>query len=234
MITELQTKVTEVIQRTPNVKSFRVAIDDWVDFKAGQFLFVTVDKDKQLTKHLSISSSPTEKGFIEFTKKLTNSEFSQALDNLKPGDWTKIRYPLGHFILDGKHKKIAFLSGGIGITPIRGICRYVVDKKLGTDITLLYGNRTSADIAFKEDFEGMQKVYPGLKVVHVLSRAEDDWQGRRGHIADEIIKEEIPDYAERKFYICGPPAMVDVMKSIITEELDLPEDNVITENFTGY
>lgn len=231
-------KIKEVIKRTYNVKSVRVEVDKWVDFKAGQFLCVTLNTEKGCKRYLSISSSPTEKGYIEFTKKLTDSDFSKILDGLKPGDKLKIQYPLGKFTLEDNVRdtkgKIAFLSGGIGITPIRSICKYVVDKNLGTDITLLYANRAARDIVFKEDFESMQKQYHKLKVIHVLCEASPGFDCVVGLINAKIIRENISDYAQRKFYLCGPPQMVEAMKKILTEELNLPNGNIITENFTGY
>lgn len=234
MIKQLETKIKEIIPRTHNVKSFRLELKEDIDFKAGQFLSVSLKAEKDLTRYLSISNSPTEKGYIEFTKKITGSEFSQTLDKVKPGDGVRIKYPYGAFTFEGEYKKIAFLSGGIGITPIRSITRYAIDKKLDTDIVLLYANRTTKDIAFREDFDAMQKEYFKLKIVHILSQAEAEWQGKTGHINGQMIKEEIPDYAQRKFYLCGPPAMVEAMKRIILEELALTRENTITENFAGY
>ena len=49
-----------------------------------------------------------------------------------------------------------------------------------------------------------------------------------------VIRKEIPDFVERRFYICGPPAMVEAMKKILQDELAVSKENVITENFTGY
>jgi len=234
MITELETKIKEIIPRTYNVKSFRLEIKDGLDFKAGQFLQVALKTNPELKRYLSISSSPTEKGYIEFTKKITESEFSKTLDSLKIGDPVIIKYPFGNFILQESYSKIAFLSGGIGITPIRSICKYVVDKQSDIDIVLVYANRTINDIAFREDFDEMQRQYSKLKVVHMLSQLAEGFKSKVGRINSQMIKEEIPDYAERKFYLCGPPAMVEAMQKILVDELALPKENIITENFQGY
>lgn len=234
MANESETKIKEIIQRTPNVKSFRLEVEEGIDFKAGQFLCAHLLTEKECKRYLSISSSPTEKGYIEFTKKITQSDFSKILNTLKPGDSLKIQYPFGKFTLDDQRAKIAFLSGGIGITPIRSICKYAVDKNLITDIILIYANRSIKDIVFKEDFDLMQKQYPKLKVAHVLCEPAPGFKCTVGLINAQIIKNEIPDYAERKFYICGPPAMVEAMKKIVTDELVLPTVNIITENFQGY
>lgn len=229
----LEVRIKEIIPRTYNVKSFRLEAGDNIAFKAGQFLSVTLKTEKELKRYLSISSSPTE-GYIEFTKKITESEFSKTLDSLRPQDELIVQYPFGNFTLREGYKKIAFLSGGIGITPIRSICKDAVDKNMGVDIVLLYANRSGRDIVFREDFDSMQKIYPKLKVVHVLSEASPELRTAVGRINAQIIKEKISDYSERKFFICGPPAMVEAMKKILSEELALPDENIITENFQGY
>jgi ferredoxin-NADP reductase len=236
MANDAELKIKEIIQRTHNVKSFRLGLDRDVDFKAGQYMLVTVNSDgKDLSRYLSISNSPTEKGYIEFTKKLTNSDFSKTLDKVKIGDEVKVKYSFGKFTFEGEYGKIAFLSGGIGITPIRSITKFVVDKNLGTDMVLLYGNQSLEDIVFKEDFDLMQKEYPKFKVEHVLCDDTNcSWPVKVGFITKDIILECLPDYKERKFFICGPPAMVDAMKKILLEEIGLTKDYIIEENFKGY
>lgn len=234
MPVEIKVKIKEVIRRNYNVKSFRLEIPGVLDFKAGQFLLVKLQDDSGLKKYLSISSSPTEKGYLEFTKKLTESDFSKTLDNLKSGDQVTIQYPFGRFILDETFPKIAFLSGGIGITPIRSICKYVVDKDLGSDIALIYANRSVKDVVFKEDFDAMMKDYPRLRVVHVLCETEPGFKCSVGRITAGLIKQEISDYSERKFYLCGPPPMVEAMRKLLFEELKVAPDLIITENFQGY
>jgi ferredoxin-NADP reductase len=234
MPVEKDFKIKEIIQRNYNVKSFRLEINDWLDFKAGQFLMVTLQGNPKLKRYLSISSSPTEKCYLEFTKKLTQSDFSAALGNLKAADTVSVKYPFGEFILDEANPKVAFLSGGIGITPIRSICKYVVDKNTGTDIVLLYSNRSIRDIVFKDDFSAMSRNYPLLRVAHVLCEAEKGFKCTVGQINASVIKGEIPDYQERKFYLCGPPQMVEAMRKILSDELGLGVEKIVTENFQGY
>jgi len=234
MPAEIDARIKEIIQRNYNVKSFRLEIADWVDFKAGQFLQVGLQGDPKLKRYLSISSSPTEKCYLEFTKKLTQSDFSMALEKLKAGDKLSIQYPFGKFTLDESSPKIAFLSGGIGITPIRSICKYAVDKNISIDIVLIYSNRSIRDIVFKDDFSAMSRGYPHLRVAHVLCEAERGFKCTVGQIDASVIKNEIPDYPERKFYLCGPPQMVEAMRKILTDELGLSSEKIVMENFQGY
>ncbi len=234
MPAEIKARIIEIIQRNYNVKSFRLGMDSALDFKAGQFLSVTLNSDPKLKRYLSISNSPTEKGYLEFTKKLTESDFSKALNNLKVGDELSIQYPFGKFILDESFPKIAFLSGGIGITPIRSICKYVVDRNIDSDIVLIYSNRSVKDVVFKDDFDAFQKIHPTLRVAHVLCETEPGFICSVGRINAVVVKDEIPDYQKRKFYLCGPPAMVEAMRLLLREELGVLPELIVTENFQGY
>lgn len=231
---EFETKVKGIIQRTHDVKSFRFPRPPFFDYKPGQFMFVKIRIEKEeIQKPFSISSSPTEKGFIEFTKKLTDHIFSRALNSFKVGDWMGIDGPYGRFTFEGEYERIAMLSGGVGITPLRSICRYCTDTQLDTEIVLLYGNRTERDIVFKKEFEEMQRQNKKLKVVFTVDEASKDWNGFTGIIDTEMIMKVIPDYDRRVFYICGPPGMVKAMEELLYS-IGTPRANIQEENFAGY
>lgn len=108
-------KVKEILRRTYNVMSFRLEVQGRAEYRAGQFLGAALKTEPELKRYLSISSSPTETGHIEFTKKITQSDFCRELSNLRAGDSVKVEYPFGKFILQDSDKKIAFLSGGSGL-----------------------------------------------------------------------------------------------------------------------
>ena len=231
----LETKIVEVIVRTPTIKSFRFAVPDGTNFKPGQFLQLAIGADPSLKRPLSFSNSPSEgMGFVEATKKITQSKFSQALNCAKPGDSVLLRFPMGRFTFNEEHHKIALLSGGIGITPLRSIAKHVIDNKLDVDVCLLYSNRTYQEIAFREDFEEMLLHTDKLRVVHTLTAAGPEWCGRRGRIDANLIKEELPDYAKRAFYLCGPPKMVLEISAMLRDQLQIAETQILAEKFTGY
>jgi len=226
--------VNAVIPRTPNVMSYRFPRPQELNYRPGQFLFITIKPSgRELSKHFSFSSSPTETEHIEFTKKFTDSEFSAALKAMKSGDWARIEAPFGQFTFEGEHDKIGMLAGGIGITPLISICKYCTDRQLNTKITLLYGCRTEGDIAFRKELEEMQTQNRNLKVVFTLNEPSIDWKGRVGVINVEMAKQEIPDYRDTIFYTCGPPIMVEVMEKLV-ESLGLPKTQLRREYFSGY
>jgi ferredoxin-NADP reductase len=234
----VDTKVIEVIRRTEHVMSVRLAMPQEEAFQAGQFLGVTLfSKGAELSRYLSFSSSPTEKGYIEFTKRLTESDFSQALSCLQVGDNIRIKFPLGKFVLDEACTKHAFLAGGIGITPMRSMWKGAFDQGLPVDVVLLYSNRSAEDIIFKDDFEAVAEKDKRYRVVFSLDSADKcpvDWRGRCGYINAEMIRQEIPDYKERIFYVCGPTIMVKKMVEVLKTELMIPAENIRQENISGY
>jgi glycine betaine catabolism B len=234
---EFDTKFIQVVQRTPSVKTFRLDTrGQQVDYKSGQFFFITIKiNGKEANHHFTISSSPTEKGYIEFTKRITPHEFSQALNVLQPGEWAHVRGPSGYFTLPDKPQKLGFLSGGIGITPMRSMLRYVADNKLGWDIVLLYGNSSYEEIVFRDELEQIRAASPGIRVENILSGPDfpQDWKGKRGMINKDLITQLVSDYKERIFYISGPPKMVILLEEQLSA-LNVPREQIKRDSFTGY
>jgi ferredoxin-NADP reductase len=78
-----ETIITQIIPRTADVKSFRFDRPEGLDCNPGQYMLVTIKSEGvELRKPFTISSSPTEKEFLELTKKLTSHPFSKALESL--------------------------------------------------------------------------------------------------------------------------------------------------------
>ena len=229
-----ETKFQEIIQRTHDITSFRFPRPVELDYKPGQFFFVTLRQgDKELKKHFSFSSSPTERDHIEFTKKFTDHEYSLALKASKVGDWARIEAPLGQFTFEGEYPKIALLGGGIGITPFMSYCKNATDKDLNSKITLFYGCRTPEDLAFRKEFEDLAQKNKNLKLVLVVNQPTPAWKGATGIINADLIKQQLPDYKENMYYTCGPPPMVEAMEKLV-ENLGLSREKLKREYFSGY
>jgi ferredoxin-NADP reductase len=232
---QFETQFSEILTRVPGVKSFRFPVSpEKAPFEPGQFMFLTIKvKGAEALHHFTISSSPTDRDYLEFTKRITEHDYSQALDVMKPGDWAKIQGPSGAFTLPKKKEPLAFLTGGIGITPAMSMLRFVCSKKLDCDIVLLYGNNRYEDIVFRVEFDEICTAIPGLRIEHVLSEPPPDWKGKTGLIDKKLVLEAIPDYKNRTFYISGPPRMVMSLQEQLAA-LKIPQDRIIRDSFTGY
>ncbi len=238
-IQEFEARLLNIIPRGNCVQchetcSFRFENPLNINFEPGQYFFVTIkNKDIKYRHHFSFSNSPTEKSYLEFTTKLRDSDFKNALRRLKKGDKVVIKGPIGDFTLDKNIDKIGMITGGIGVTPLRSICKYCTDTQLRNDIILLYGNHREEDIAFRDDFSEMQNLNSNLKIVHALSEPSESWNGYKGRINLELIKKEIQDYLKRFFYLSGPPGMVKAMDELLLK-LKVPKKQIKKELFPRY
>lgn len=234
---EFQAEFIECVQRTRTVASFRFKPCEDLEFKPGQFAQVLFDeKDKgnrSLNKYLSFSCRPG-KEFFELTKRISVSDFSKKLLSLRHRDRVLFKGPAGNCTLGDARGKYAFLIGGIGITPVISILEDIAAHQKPADICLLYSNMTTEDIPFLKELDIWTNASIGVRVVHVIAHCPDkDKKCFTGMITKEIVLGQIPDHAQRIFYIFGPPGMVSAMSAICHEIGCVPE-NVKTENFIGY
>lgn len=236
---EAEVSLRVIKPETHDAKSFIFDKPSELDFTAGQFIRWYVDHlnadDRGEVRPFSISSSPTE-DFLMFTTKFAEpgSTFKKTLLSLPPGAKVRIRGPFGHFILpEDTSQPIVFLGGGVGITPFRGMIKFATDTKLSTQLTLLYANKTPADIIFRAEFDGWQKENPNFKLVYTVDTPDEGWAGEVGYLTEDIIRRHVPDVLKPLYYICGPEGMINAYKQVL-QRLDISEEKIITENFSGY
>ncbi|MDD5254725.1 MAG: FAD-binding oxidoreductase [Candidatus Omnitrophica bacterium] len=234
---EIRVKLIERIRRTPSIESFRFSAEQRLDFLPGQFLQLLLDparpENRELNKYLSFSASPARE-YIEVTKRIGDSAFSRQLASLQAGQEAVIKAPMGSCVFKDEYKKIGFLIGGIGITPVISIIGYIIDKKLDTDVELFYSNRTEEEIAFKQELDAWQALNKKIRVFYTITDCRPkDKKCFFGAIGKELLEQKACNVGERTIFIFGPPRMVEAMKAI-SLEIGCPEQNVLTENFIGY
>jgi NAD(P)H-flavin reductase len=232
----IEAKLLERIKRTPTIESFRFQSSKKIDFIPGQFLQLIFNEenllDREFNKYLSFSSSPN-KNYFEFTKRLSNSKFSQKLRKLKKDDDIKIKAPFGNCIFKDDYEKIGFLIGGIGITPVISIIEYIIDNDIPTDVALFYSNRSEEEIAFRKELDQWNKK-ENINIFYSVTECEpNDKTCMKGYINKDMVREKNICIEDRIFYIFGPPAMVKNMKSVCGD-IGCYGTNVRTESFTGY
>lgn len=231
---KFEAKILKIVQRTHDVKSLIFKRPENFDYKPGQYILVTVNiEGESTTKALTISTSPTETNFLEFTKKLTGHPFSNTLDAMKTDDVISINGPFGKLTFEGEYPKIALLCGGIGVTPMISICKYCSDLQLDANISLVYSNKTEHDIAFMPELEEMKSINSNLKVVYTLTRADEKWVGCKERICENLIVREISDYKERQYYLCGSPEMLNSVEEVLLL-MNIPKGKIKKEVFSGY
>lgn len=244
------TTLTETRPLTPGISGFRFVRPGDYEFTAGQWFVITIPSDDgPLTKHFTHSSSPTEP-FLEFTTRLTGSQFKNTLDALPLGTEVQMEGPFGTFVLRDDVVRVAFLTGGIGVTPVRSILRCLADLSSSAaesaaadpgaaeafplrEITVFLGNVSENTITFRDELESIVATLPGTHLVHVLSQPSAGWEGRQGYISADTVRAELADPGSWTYYVSGPPPMVEAMRSLLTG-LDIPRKQMVLENFEGY
>lgn len=236
-MTEKKVVLIDRIKRTPTIESFRFACTEKIDFLPGQFLQVIFDEkdrnNKELNKYLSFSSAPT-KQYIEVTKRISESKFSKKLASLNINDSALLKAPMGDRVFKDDYKKIAFLIGGIGITPVISILEYIVNKKIDTDTCLVYSNRNEEEIAFRKELDVWGAIDKNIKIKYVVTECQPvDSSYIFGRIDKDLVIRELKDYLERIIFIFGPPKMVEAMQALCLE-IGCRKEDIKTENFIGY
>lgn len=237
MAKKVKGKLIARIKRSHSIESFRFIFQERIDFFPGQFARVIFNEedlqDKELNKYLSFSSSPT-KNYIELTKRLSGSRFSQSLDRLSPKDEVLFDFSLGSCVFKEEYKRIGFLIGGIGITPVISIIEYIMDRRLETNVVVFYSNRTEEDITFKKELDNWQAINKNISVVYfVTDYLPLNKQYILGMIDKDSVLRKVGADEERIFFIFGPPPMVEAMKMICLD-IGYKGGNIKTEKFIGY
>ena len=234
---EIYASFIESVDRSVSSKSFRFEKPDGFSFLPGQFLQVIFDeedrKNKDLNKYLSFSNAPHE-NYLEVTKRISDSDFSSRLCFLKKGDKVLLKAPMGNCVYNSEMTRIAFLIGGIGITPVVSIIDHIVHNQINTDIVLIYSNRTEDDVPFKEKFDKYSVGHNNFKVLYTVTSCQpQDEKCFSGFITKELLDHHITDFNERIIFIFGVPSMVASMREICGG-CSCSKDKIKFENFMGY
>jgi glycine betaine catabolism B len=219
-----------------------------LNYTAGQYAYFDIggvnNDPKGPIRHFTISSSPTE-SFIMISTRIRDSPYKQRLSSLEEGVKVKVRGPEGKFVLHEDYSKPAvFLSGGIGVTPFRSMIKYATDKQLPVKIIMFDSNRNEQNILYKDEFNEWVNTNKNLKIVFAITEEDGDKQSstsssctrEQGRIGKEMLTKHVSsdEVNHAIFYVCGPPAMLNAMKSILEDKLKITKERIKVEEFTGY
>lgn len=201
-----------------------------LDNQPGQFIFLRLSRDSKLSSShpFTIASSP-KSDTVELSIK-AGGDFSRTIGATKAGDYAFLDGPYGKFsFLNYPGDRLVFIAGGIGITPFLSTLRYLRDQKIAKNVTLLWGNKTENDLAFREELHELKKTVNGLQVVHILSE-QSQWNGETGLIDMAVIQKYAGDIREMEVFLCGPPPMIKMVRKEL-RKLRVPKSRIHFELF---
>jgi ferredoxin-NADP reductase len=210
-----------------------------VDFIPGQYFWVELpdvgySDERGLRRHISIVTSPNERGVLGLATRVRDSAFKRTLAEMPVGAEVDVEDPKGDLHLpEDTSKDYVFIAGGIGITVLRSMLKYIAEEDLPYRITLLYSNRDRASTAFFDELQELEQKIDGLELVFTMTD-DDGWDGESRRIDADFVRDHVGgDLASHTYIVSGPPGMVNGVADALEGE-GVPEEQVIRSRFAGY
>jgi len=222
--------ITEV--DTKDIKTFRLAFvnkaaEERVKYIPGQYAELSVYGKGE--SPIGIASSPTQKGYIEFTVQ-NAGVVTSALHEMEEGTLMGVRGPLGNSwpieFLEGKN--IVIVGGGFAFTTLRSLINYMIfeeNRKRFGKITVVYGARTPGLLLYKDELEAWGK-RGDIDLNVTVDKGDATWKGREGFVPT-VCKEVAPSKENAVTVICGPPIMIRFTLPVFFD-LGFSKENIIT------
>jgi ferredoxin-NADP reductase len=210
-------------------------------YKAGQFADYTLINPAETDaegniRGFSLASAPYE-DFLMFATRMRDTAFKRVLKTMELGTELTLDAPYGSFTLHNNTSIPAvFLTGGIGVTPVRSIVLQAAHDKLPHKIFLFDSNNRPEDAAFLDELTEAQKENPNYTFIGTMTQMEQSsrvWHGETGFITQAMLLKSIGDLTLPIYYVAGPRAMVHAMREILNDA-GVNDDNIRTEEFSGY
>jgi ferredoxin-NADP reductase len=210
-----------------------------VDFLPGQYFWVTLldppyDDEKGPRRHISVVTSPTERGVLGLCTRLRDSAFKRSLVELPVGAEVEVEEPKGSFVLpEETDRPYVFIAGGIGITVFRSMLRYIADKGLPHRVTLVYSNRDRESAPFLDELQELERANPNFRLVATMTK-DPDWEGETRRIDTELLRDHLEeDLTAYTYLVAGPPAMAEAVVEML-KNAGAPEEQISSDGFSGY
>jgi ferredoxin-NADP reductase len=202
--------------------------------RAGQWLRLTLPtRDGDQTRTLSDAAAPAEPT-IDLAVRLTGSPFKDAMMRLEPGTTVRFAGPGGTLTIPEQARNVAFLMGGVGITPGRALIRdRILHDDDSAEIVLFYGNNELACAPFGGEFREFDSRLDWFHLIEVIAHPEPGWTGETGFITADVVHRHVALAEDWYFIVAGPPAMLEPMKTVL-DALAVPSERRLFESFAGY
>jgi ring-1,2-phenylacetyl-CoA epoxidase subunit PaaE len=236
--------ISDVRRETADAVSLAFAVPERLraayGYVPGQYLTLRATIDgEDVRRSYSICSGLDDGELRVVVKQVAGGAFSGWVnEHVRVGDTLSVMTPGGRFgvpIEPGSSRTLVAFAAGSGITPVMAILRTVLRREAGRCF-LFYGNRSTADIIFREQLEDLKDRYlTRLSVFHVLSREQQDLAVLNGHLdaakVGVLLRSVVPVASVDQAFVCGPQPMIEGLEKALAD-LGLASERVHVERFT--
>ena len=248
----LDFKIKEIVKITADaVNVVFDTLDQDLSYQSGQFITLIDEVDGvKIRRAYSLCSAPNIDKYPAVTvKRVANGLMSNHInDTYQVGQKIKVMGAMGTFTTSfdrDQMRQLVFIGGGSGITPLYSIIKSTLRLEPKTEVLLIFANKSSADIIFKEDLIKLSKQFKNFNWINILERDDGitpaDYLGRPTESMLHSILRKSNLIGQTHYFICGPEAMMKIIKSGLEQFGILPEQiqiekfvgNHLIENFNG-
>jgi len=194
---------------------------NWQGFRAGQFVRLTVEINgvRRTRCYSPANSVHAADGQVELTIKAHATGFvSKYLrEQAATGTVVTLSQADGVFALpEARPDRVLLISGGSGITPVMAMLRTLLDEGHQGRITFLHYCNSALDMIYATELAMIAVQHPNVELIRCY--AKESGGELQGWFSREQLARAVPDYAEASAFLCGPPAMMQAVEQVWSED----------------
>ena len=226
--------VSRIEPLTPTIRGVWIKLDAPMRFQAGQYVNLELPGGIG-SRAFSIASPPSAAGEVELNIRIVpgGQGTTYIHEKLQAGDRIRIAGPYGRFFVKKSAAvPVVFMAGGSGLSSPRSMILDLLEEGFDKPITLVYGQRSRAELYYHDEFLALAAQHPHFRYVPALSHEPEDsgWEGFRGFVHDAAKAAFDNDFRGHKAYLCGPPLMIEACITTLMQGR-LFERDIYTEKF---
>lgn len=188
---------------------------DELAFLPGQYVNITVPGTVE-TRSYSFSNAPDEERLTFLVKIAPGGLMSTYLTDIaQVGDEITFSGPNGSFFLREADRPVLLLAGGTGLAPVLSMLRKLRADGSDRAAHLVYGVSTDEDLVALDQIEQVAAELPGFTWDHCVSDPASS-AANKGYVMSLIRPEHLYD-GDVAVYLCGPPPMVEAVRTHVSE-----------------
>ena len=222
-------EVVDVIDETPTIKTFVLSMKEPFQFRAGQFVQLTLPGVGE--GPFTPSSSPMESHRIEITI-IRTGHVTDQLHAIEPGAVLGVRGPFGKGYPFEKHegKEVLVVGGGCGLAPLRSLIYMLIHRAARyRRISIKYGAREPAELVYHSSYDAWVRSAENVEMETTIDFPALGWTGKVG-LVTTLLDQPNLDIPNTVVFSCGPEIM---LKFVTLKLLDLgfqPEQIYLSMN----